>query len=584
MLGASEDHAAVFNEMFDDLAGRFNERANPQRSCGLWKESEVASTRIRVERPVAPVAPAAPKPPKPPPAKSGAAAYQPTSPRVTLMERAAALNAAAKVERGGVAREITERIERLRSDPREWALFEMRVSSMVEDSRKRRGATKQFVKGNCDEVFDTSTPRSKAVRMAERQAKNAERMEAAQARAAQLEAERQVEHQRLINRHEELHRRREEQARRDERLKRQGAWLQLLALGARTARLAQQIEPQRKMRLEAEVVRRIQRAYRRHMLLRRASAIARARRALRNVVWLIRLRMHTQRKRRSADKIVAFVRAVNNVPKYLLAMRAFSYRVQQAQRYWRKRTLISEAQLETFSRQVTRVAEQRARPASPDPPDATDFAEATAGAGSIEGESGHSGEGVGALAASILASHQPVDIGISAEAIRAAVQGTMRKRWRARGDALGVYRKQLAAHKQYVKVNQVLQEASRKAPVRVGEAIHPAPQACDGHDAARILNGVTKMQRNWRTHHCLLGPLSGGKSPRVAPPALARGGTHIALMHSARHASDESLVRKMALLEQGVQAPELPLLPLLLTPDEVDETLHEARMIDLAIK
>lgn len=444
MFGGSDDHLNDFNSMLGELARLYNDRVEPGRGSGLW-DADASTPRIRLEgEKKAEAAGGGSLSARPPPIqKAGGAAgeYVMKSPRVSILERTALLGSALKVERGGVARDIAEKFARLRADPRESAAFSDYVSTLVAQ-RQRDASTsnRNLLRENAASVFAASTREAATRRQAERVKKHTMRAEAAQARLhAQMKDERR-EHERLLTKHDEAVKRREALKARAALLRRQSAWLTLVALGATAARLAATIEPSRELRHETEVALRIQRTFRARVLRRRARAIANSRRALTRVVWVLRLRLRAALKRQAADKIRTMLRGASGQSRAMLAIRAYTYRVIKVQRFYRRVDAVTRAQMDLYVRQAKRAAQRRALTELSDDPEELAATLAATDVNALSAAEDNPFRYVPA------APMPPVEIAFSDGAIHEAVRTVLTQRRRERAELRPLYRERRKAY------------------------------------------------------------------------------------------------------------------------------------------
>ena len=181
-----------------------------------------------------------------------------------------------------------------------------------------------------------------------------------------------------------------------------------------------------------------------------ASQIASARRALTKVVWILRLRLKTLRKRNAANQMTAFMRSAHIQSAAILAIRAFTYRVRVAQRLWRKQNQLTGAQQTVVMLQCKREQLRRDRAAAEDA--ALDDAGEMDTEGGTEDALEHDAET--RSTASFFST--PLAEG----PLQDAVRRKLIQRRKTRAALLADYRLELQAHEAFQQVNTVLRQAS----------------------------------------------------------------------------------------------------------------------------
>lgn len=565
-------------QSYAGLVAKMNVRSDPidNGGTGLWSEADFA--RIKVERSQAAASTRQPKPPRG--AKKGGGEYEFKSPRMSLMERYVKA-AGPATERNVVSKEIAEKLERLRSDQRELASFDMHVDELLRSRNKRSVDGPNFPKVNCTpDAIELYSPRSMAHRLAERSEVLSARMAAAQQKAHEAADRRLHEHEEMLNRHERMVARREAQRSREILLRRQSGWVMILALTARAKILEQRIEPERRRRLEDSVARRLQKTYRIQKLRRRLAALAASRRALTKLVWVLRLKLARRRKYTASNKILAFLRGVKGGGTLVMSIRAFSYRVMTTQRLWRKKALMHAAQVELLTLQARREEEKVLREEMMD-------RHAHGGAASPtphvdeSGEGGEGGEDGLEIVRHEVSMVMPLPESLERvpeEFVREAVSEYLQERRRQRAVILHEYRVALAAHEEFENFNKVLREGVAQS---MGDGIHfgitpiafgggEIPETLDGYEACVILWRIVNLQRRWRKTH--------PRTKRPAPPE--RTETKLAMLSGGANKPEQSIMARSILLQKDAGGrPHAPFLPLTLSKDELGDVLAAAKRL-----
>jgi hypothetical protein len=198
VLGTNEEHANEFNDALGEVFSLLNTRSNgvDEGGTGMWNEVEAPRIRLASEKPkAAKAADASSMTKKKKPAKS-AGHFVSQRESLSILERLAAPSQPETVaaERVDVAREVADKVERLRSDPREMDLFEVRVAELLREQKRRQlesGPTDYPRVNTTTEKLEQFSPRSMATRLAERSALLAQRVADAQARAHDQAEQRQ---------------------------------------------------------------------------------------------------------------------------------------------------------------------------------------------------------------------------------------------------------------------------------------------------------------------------------------------------------------------------------------------------------
>ena len=170
--------------------------------------------------------------------------------------------------------------------------------------------------------------------------------------------------------------------------------------------------------------------------------------------------------------------------------------------------------------------------------------------------------------------------------MRSAVEGALRVRRRERATVLHEYRLKLAAYEEQERFQRTMREASRKS-------LTDSYERLDGEEAAKVYWTVTRLQRRWRKAHPqgawaarkrasqavdLSAPPEGGRRQSTVRAGLTT-------MENARtglQRSRSSVQTAMLLSNEPVsRRPEAPFAPILLSRDEVSETLHRANMLKI---
>ena len=124
--------------------------------------------------------------------------------------------------------------------------------------------------------------------------------------------------------------------------------------------------------------------------------------------------------------------------------------------------------------------------------------------------------------------------------------------------------------------NKTLRDANK-----ISGQVDTSGSSSTGHEAASILWLIVHCQRRWRKSH----PEMSARPRAAAKPTLFKSTKHMDAKKLTEADRKGSMVNKGLLLEKSVQvAPEPPPMRTLLTKDEIDETLYNARMIELEKK
>ena len=584
LLGTNEDHANEFDDSYAGLAKLLNQRSDPPDSggTGMWTEQDFGRIKIERAKPVEASKASLAKPK----GRSKTQEYEMKSPRISLVERAA-MNQH-PVERKVVQREIKEKMEMLRSSPRELESFDAHVAGILRERNRRSREGPDFtIINTTPDALAKCSPRTLETRLAERSASLSARMSAAQAKAQEFAERKQAEHEDMLLRHERMVAKVEAQRAHAVLVHRQSAWFVLLALAARSRAIEVRVEPERRWRLEDKVARRLQKAFRRKVLWRRVQGLAASRRALTKLVWVLRLKMARRRKKTAANRILAFLREVGKQNPLAHHIRAFSYRVATAQRIWRKRAEVNAAQIELLTLQTQRVEERQiledlafspspggspraSRSPSPSPGGGGGGAPAASSTFLTEGGEGGAGDAEGAVevvehAVSMVMPLPDDVIRTPEESIRTAVSAFLERRRRERAAVLFEYRQALASYLEYEAFNRIFRDGHALIPVEMGGG--GVVVSLDGFEATRVLWRVTNLQRRWRKLH---------------PPKKVAGGGGISKIASLSGPSDDrrSMVERSNLLQREAGGkPDAPWLPILMTSDEVSDVLFQANKL-----
>ena len=545
MTDRASDHIRDFNEGLGELTHMLDQRTIPEDDggSGLWSESD-ALPRLRPTEisgtPPEPSSPSAVRP-KRSPRRSGESVR-----RAEAKKQLEAMKGPPAgghlVIKTGISVEVAEKIARLRADSDALLEFDRKVSEMMRRQRAKSAASSVDLVGqNSSRVWDANSPRSLEKRRSERAAALRERMEAAASKAELLRARAHEHFLENINRQEMLADRKRRAEEYQALMSRQTAWLVLLALGARSARLGGRVVSGRTNRRLSSFALRIQRVAKRWLLIRRVAKVAAARRLLRNYVWVVRLKLRCNAKRLATDKISNFLLLVASHGALSMAVKAFMYKVVLAQRIARSVAIATEAQLELLVMQCVREMERRNRffatPSpvpSPTPPVAADDDgdDGRAAAGSDAGGAGEddageaAGGGVGD-APSRSASPEPVPappprrrspspeaspyrlppdgLGVITsqqhlpiEVIRECCLKKMIERRKERIVIRDNYRRQLAICSEYEKVEAIISKGADFHAASSGPRAG-LPMTLSGRiDVARVFWCVVSLQRRWK--------------------------------------------------------------------------------------
>ena len=464
---------------------------------GLWDNSDVpVGPRAAENRPSASTTKKKttprPSPAQPRPQPKPTDDYVATTPRVSILERVVAIGAASANNREDVGKEIAEKLELLRGgDPEVVSEFRERCQAVLRDQRRQHIAREgteplDCQRRNAAEVFVLATPRGRKESQAARAAENEKKMEAARAKALALQAAREAE---LLQKREQqaaMLARRQARQRRDELLRRRCGWLLVCSLSAHTRWLGTRLEERRSTRELERMAARVQRRFRRNQFAARVSGLARARRMLRSVVWVVKLRVRLMRKAAAAKKVRGFLLEVRKLGAAIVAVRAFCYRVKSAQAAWRGHAQVTSAQVDLITMQCVRESERRL---------AEDAADEAASLDQAAGDADDADAGAVIVMAP---AGSDLPIVLTHAAIRQAVDVTLVRRRKQRAAAIAEYRRDLKAYEELQHVNRTLLDAAKHDGQRVLGRRGSVVRATDGEEAARLLWHVVHVQRRVR--------------------------------------------------------------------------------------
>ena len=289
MLGSNEEHAQQFEKGFGELRGQLKSRfaAPEEGGSGLWGNQTAQLVQPETVKPT-------------------------KSPRQLQEERRELLKIQLEEHRLAktkVAREIQERIERVRNDRVYAADFENDINEILQQRaaahEAKYGDQVNHVETNATGLEELYSPRNAEERQQQRAALQRERMEAARERMRELV---DAQAQRVaVDRHTMLMERRLEAEARAAQANLQSRWFMMLVLGATARAFGVDVQPKREERAYDRASLMIQLRIKLWVRRRKEKLYQETRDKLKGTVWLISLNRQIRLKRKGADILGPFL-------------------------------------------------------------------------------------------------------------------------------------------------------------------------------------------------------------------------------------------------------------------------------------